>query len=105
LDDAESARDDDGRARKRELYSALYQYAEAFEAERASRELQFRLADVDHRKMLASQRSSIDTWNNSVAFLLGQLATHHSAGVDPAVIADAIGTIFGAGEIGAGGAQ
>jgi len=71
LDDAESARDDDGRARKRELYSALYQYAEAFEAERASRELQFRLADVDHRKMLASQRSSIDTWNNSVAFLLG----------------------------------
>jgi len=105
LDAVDGARDDDGRARKRELYGALYQYAEAFEAERATRELQFRLADIDHRETLTAQRSSIDAWNNSVAFLLGQLATHHSAGVDPAVIADAIGTIFGAGEIGAGGAQ
>lgn len=90
---------------KRELYSALYQYAEAFEAERASREAEFHLADLDHREALAAQRSGIEAWNNLVAVPIGQLAAYHASGIKPEAIADLIATVLGMSAIGAGAAQ
>jgi len=105
LDAVDGARDDDGRARKRELYGALYQYAEAFEAERATRELQFRLADIDHRETLTAQRSSIDAWNNLVVAPMGQLTAYHASGLKPDAIAEAVSLTLGLAAVGAGAAQ
>ena len=90
---------------KRELYSALYQYAEAFEAERLSRAAEFHLADLDHREALAAQRSGIEAWSNLVAVPMGQLAAYHASGIKPEAIADFIATIIGMTAIGVGAAQ
>ena len=93
------------RRQKRALYSALYQYAEAFEAERVSREAEFHLADLDHREALAAQRSGIEAWNNLVAVPIGQLAAYHASGIKAEAIANAIGTALGLAAVGAGVAQ
>jgi hypothetical protein len=90
---------------KRELWGAVYHYAEAVEAERAAQEAEFRLADIRHREVLAAQRSAIDAWSNLVEVPVGQLAAYHASGIQPEALAQAIATLLGLTAVGAGAAQ
>ena len=105
FDEWNSASTELKKVQKKKLYRALYHYAEASEAERKALESEFILADLQHREILAAQRSAAEAWNNIVVVPLEQLAAYHASGIKPEAVAEAVAVILGLAAVGAGAAQ
>jgi len=90
---------------KRQIYGAVYNYAESLKASTEATGIDFKLIDNDHRITAVANRSALQAWNNLVETPLSTLEGHYAAGIKPKTIVEAISGLLGLTGIAIGAAQ
>ena len=90
---------------RRQLYEAVYLYAEALEARTHAAAVDFKLIDIEHRRAAVANRSALLAWDNLVEVPVSTLAAYHASGIKPDSLAQAIATLLGLTAVAVGASQ
>ena len=90
------------KAAKREFYRALAAFSLAMAARAPQDEYEYRLVDLDHQEVVATNRAAVRAWDNLVKVPVDQIAAYHEAGIPPEKIAELLVTGMSLGAIGVG---